>query len=36
MENVTLCAHKLQAVSDWLNPHSLETMSGFGYTENFA
>ena len=26
-------AHKPQAVSDWLNPHSLGTMSAFGYIE---
>ena len=29
-------AHKLQAVSDWLNPHSVGTMSAFGYIENLA
>ena len=23
------CAHKQEAVSDWLNPHSLGTMSAF-------
>ena len=25
-----MCAHMPQAVSDWLNPQSLGTMSGFG------
>ena len=29
-------AHKPQAVSDWLNPLSLGTMSTFGYIENLA
>ena len=29
-------AHKLQAVSDWLNSHSLWTMSAFGCIENLA
>ena len=28
--------HKLQAVSDSLNPRSLGTMSAFGYIENLA
>ena len=32
----TMRAHKQQAVSDWLNPHSLGTMSAFGYIENLA
>ena len=27
-------AHKQQAVSDWLNPQSLGTMSALGYIEN--
>ena len=27
---------KPQAVSDWLNPHSLGTMSAFGCIENLA
>ena len=26
-----MCAHKTQAVSDWLNPHSFGTMSAFGF-----
>ena len=29
-------AHKPQAVSDWVYPHSLGTMSPFGCTENLA
>ena len=29
-------ARKQQAVSDWLNPHSLGTMSAFGCIENLA
>ena len=29
-------AHKPQAVSDWLNPHSLGAMSGFGCIDNLA
>ena len=29
-------AHKRQAVSDWLNPHSLGTMLAFGFIENLA
>ena len=29
-------AHKPQAVSDWLNPHSLGTMSAIGCIENLA
>ena len=29
-------AYKRQAVSDWLNPNSLGTMSAFGYIENLA
>ena len=28
--------HKPQTVSDWLNPHSLGTMSAFSYIENLA
>ena len=28
--------HAPQAASDWLNPHSLGTMSAFGCIENFA
>ena len=28
--------HKQEAVSDWLNPHSLGTISAFGCTENLA
>ena len=38
IENVTLStrAHKQEAVSDWLNPHSLGTMSAFGCIENLA
>ena len=28
--------HKRQAVSDWLNPHSLGTMSAFCCIENLA
>ena len=36
MENVTIRAHKQEAVSDWLNPHSLGTMSAFGCIENLA
>ena len=36
MENVTLGAHKPQAVSDWLNPNCLGTMSAFGYVENLT
>ena len=31
-----LRAHKQEAVSDWLNPHSLGTMSAFGCIENLA
>ena len=31
-----VCAHKPQAVSDWFNPHSLGTMSAFGYIDNLA
>ena len=27
-------AHKPQAVSDWLNPHSLGTISAFGINAN--
>ena len=27
-------AHRQAAVSDWLNPHSLGTMSAFGCIEN--
>ena len=29
-------AHKQEAVSGWLNPHPLGTMSAFGYIENLA
>ena len=29
-------AHKPQAVSDWLNPHYLWSMSAFRYIENVA
>ena len=29
-------AHKQEAVSDWLNPHSLGTMSAFGCIDNLA
>ena len=29
-------AHKQEAVSDWLNPHSLGTMSAFGCIENLV
>ena len=29
-------AHRQEAVSDWLNPHSLGTMSAFGCIEHFA
>ena len=29
-------AHKPQAVSEWLHPHSLGTMSAFGYIGNLA
>ena len=29
-------AHMPQAVYDWLNPHSLGTMSAFNYIENLA
>ena len=29
-------AHKQEAVSDWLNPHSLGTISAFGCIENLA
>ena len=29
-------AHKQEAVSDWLNPHSLGTMSAFICIENLA
>ena len=32
----TMRAHKPQAVSDWLNPLSLGTMSAFVYIENLA
>ena len=28
--------HKEEAVSDWLNPHPLGTMSAFGCIENLA
>ena len=37
IENVTLRrTHKQEAVSDWLNPHSLRTMSAYGCIENLA
>ena len=29
-------ARRQEAVSDWLNPHSLGTMSAFGCIENLA
>ena len=29
-------AHRPQAISDWLNPHPLGTMSAFGYIDNLA
>ena len=29
-------AHRPQADSDWLDPHSLRTMSAFSYIENIA
>ena len=29
-------AHRQEAVSDWLNPHSLETMPAFGCIEHLA
>ena len=29
-------AHRPEAVSDWLNPHTLGTMSAFGCIENLA
>ena len=29
-------AHRQEAVSDWLNPHSLGTMSALGYIENLS
>ena len=32
----TTCVHKQEAISDWLNPHSLGTMSAFGCIENLA
>ena len=32
----TMRAHLLEAVSDWLNPLSLGTMSASGYIENLA
>ena len=28
-------AHRQEAVSDWLNPHSFGTLSAFGFIENF-
>ena len=31
-----MLAHKPQAVSDWLNPHSLGTISAFGSVANLA
>ena len=36
MEHITLRAHKPQAVSDWLHPLSLGTMSASAYIENSA
>ena len=30
----TTCVHRQEAVSDWLNPHYLGTMSTFGCIEN--
>ena len=30
------CGHRQEAVSDWLNPHFLGTMSAFGCIENLA
>ena len=36
MKNVTLRGHGPEAVSDWLNPLSLGTMSASGYIENLA
>ena len=36
MENVTTRAHVAEAISDWLNPLSLGTMSASGYIENLA
>ena len=36
LENATQRAHKQEAVSDWLNPHSLGTMSAIGCVENLA
>ena len=39
IENVTLSArilYKQEAVSDWLNPHSLGTMSAFGCIDNWC
>ena len=32
----TMCEHLPEAVSDWLNPISLGTMSASGYIENLA
>ena len=32
----TMRAHLQEAVSDWLNPLSLGSMSAFGYIENFS
>ena len=29
-------AHREEAVSDWLNPHSFGTMSAFGCIDNLA
>ena len=31
-----MCAHKPQAVSDWLNTLFLGTMSAFGHIDNLA
>ena len=36
MENVTMRAHLLEAVSDWLNPLSLGTMSASSYIGEFS
>ena len=36
IENVTVRAHQQEAVSDWLNPHYLGTMSAFGCIEYLA
>ena len=36
MQIYTYGIYKQQAISDWLNPHPLGTMSAFGYIENLA